>query len=79
MTDPFDRATEREEELRADALAAQARRAGLAGKTAADSAARCRICDEPIPEARRRALPGVQTCVDCQADLERAGLSVIVD
>lgn len=77
MTDPLDRATEREEELRADALADQARRAGLAGKTVADSATECRICTDPIPEARRQALPGVQTCVDCQADIERAGLTVI--
>lgn len=72
MTDIYDRATEREEDLRADALAAQSRRAGLAGKTVSDSARNCRVCDDPIPDARRRALPGVQTCVQCQADLERA-------
>lgn len=72
MTDLYDRATEREEQDRADALAEQARRAGLAGKTVHDSAARCRVCEEPIQLARRRAMPGVQTCVECQADLERA-------
>lgn len=72
MTDIFDRATEREEAAREDALQAQARRAGLTGKTVADSATHCRVCDEIIPAARRRALPGVQTCVACQADLERA-------
>lgn len=77
MTDPLDRATEREEELRADALADQARRSGLAGKTVADSATECRLCDGPIPDARRHALPGVQTCIDCQTDLERTGLTVI--
>jgi phage/conjugal plasmid C-4 type zinc finger TraR family protein len=71
MTDFFDRAAEREEQLRTDALAEQARRAGLEGKTISDSATECSICDSPIPEARRRALPGVQTCVECQADLER--------
>ena len=27
---------------------------------------RCEECDEPIPEARRRALPGVRLCVPCQ-------------
>ena len=43
------------------ALAEQARRAGFAGKTVADSAHFCSSCDEPIPEARRAALPGVQT------------------
>lgn len=72
MTDMFDRAAEREEQQREDALQAQARRAGLAGKTAEDSARHCRICESLIPVARRRAVPGVQTCVICQADLERA-------
>lgn len=72
MTDMFDRATEREEQQREDALQAQARRAGLAGKTAADSATHCRVCESLIPVARRRAVPGVQTCVVCQADIERA-------
>jgi len=27
----------------------------------------CDECGEPIPEARRRALPGVRTCVPCQS------------
>ncbi|RDD60437.1 DksA/TraR family C4-type zinc finger protein [Ferruginivarius sediminum] len=26
----------------------------------------CEECDEPIPEARRRAVPGVRLCVACQ-------------
>jgi phage/conjugal plasmid C-4 type zinc finger TraR family protein len=26
----------------------------------------CAECDEPIPEARRKALPGVKLCIDCQ-------------
>lgn len=30
-----------------------------------DSAAFCAECDEPIPEARREAVPGVKLCVDC--------------
>lgn len=72
MTDMFDRAAEREEQQREDALQAQARRAGLAGKTVADSATHCRVCESLIPVARRRAVPGVQTCVVCQADIERA-------
>jgi len=70
MTDMFDRATEREEQLRDDALQAQARRAGITGKTVADSATHCRVCQERIPAKRRRAVPGVQTCVGCQTDLE---------
>jgi phage/conjugal plasmid C-4 type zinc finger TraR family protein len=27
----------------------------------------CEQCDAPIPEARRKAVPGVRLCVDCQA------------
>ncbi|HHT5016070.1 TPA: TraR/DksA family transcriptional regulator [Citrobacter koseri] len=34
------------------------------------SAERCEECDEPIPEPRRAAVPGCQTCAECQADLE---------
>ncbi|MFA6911407.1 MAG: TraR/DksA C4-type zinc finger protein [Candidatus Cloacimonadaceae bacterium] len=30
----------------------------------------CEICGEPIPEARRIAIPGVQTCVNCQERFE---------
>ncbi|GGD10874.1 hypothetical protein GCM10011513_05420 [Franconibacter daqui] len=26
----------------------------------------CEMCDEPIPEARRKAIPGVHLCVNCQ-------------
>ncbi|MGM0517922.1 MAG: DksA/TraR family C4-type zinc finger protein [Pseudomonadota bacterium] len=28
----------------------------------------CEECDEPIPEARRRAVPGVRLCVGCQSE-----------
>ena len=35
---------------------------------AGDGAPFCDECGEPIPAARRRALPGVRTCVPCQAD-----------
>ena len=28
----------------------------------------CVECGEPIPEARRQALPGARTCVACQSD-----------
>lgn len=76
MTDPIDRGCDREGELRADAIAEQRRRSGLEGKTVADSAEFCEACGEPIPEARRRVLPGVKTCIDCQQLIERAGLTV---
>ena len=71
MTDEIDRATERTEELISDALAEQARRAGLAGKNAADSAAYCDDCGDAIPAARRAAVPGCLLCVSCQAAHER--------
>ncbi len=29
--------------------------------------AECEECGEPIPEGRRRALPGARTCVACQS------------
>ncbi|KAF1692536.1 hypothetical protein CSC62_14380 [Pseudoxanthomonas jiangsuensis] len=37
---------------------------------------RCEECDAPIPEARRKAVPGVRLCVACQAAHdEEAGFS----
>ena len=36
----------------------------------------CEECDAPIPEARRKAVPGVRLCVACQAvHDEEAGFS----
>jgi phage/conjugal plasmid C-4 type zinc finger TraR family protein len=31
----------------------------------------CEDCGEPIPEARRQAVPGVRLCVPCQAEADR--------
>ena len=31
----------------------------------------CEECGEPIPEARRRALPGVRLCVECQEERDK--------
>lgn len=76
MIDDIDRASEREAEILADALRDHHRRAGLGGKTAADSAMYCGErsdeygCGELIPAARRRALPGCGFCVECQRALE---------
>jgi phage/conjugal plasmid C-4 type zinc finger TraR family protein len=36
-----------------------------------ESATHCIECGEEIPPARRRALPGVRTCVECQAVRDR--------
>jgi phage/conjugal plasmid C-4 type zinc finger TraR family protein len=32
---------------------------------------RCAECDAAIPEARRKAVPGVRLCVSCQAEQDR--------
>ncbi|WP_409246825.1 TraR/DksA family transcriptional regulator [Enterobacter hormaechei] len=34
------------------------------------SAENCEECDEPIPEPRRAAVPGCQTCASCQEEIE---------
>ena len=36
----------------------------------------CAECGEDIPEARRRALPGVRTCVTCQAERDRRPVNI---
>ncbi|MDE0877948.1 MAG: DksA/TraR family C4-type zinc finger protein [Sphingomonas bacterium] len=33
-----------------------------------ESAEDCDLCGEPIAEKRRIAVPGVRTCIDCQAE-----------
>ena len=40
-----------------------------------ESFTHCAECDEPIPEARRQAIPGVKLCIDCQS--ERDGRPVL--
>ena len=67
MTDVFDRAQDREAELREDALAEHAR---SHPQPCGESALVC-DCGEPIPEGRRKAIPGVRTCIECQKDIER--------
>ncbi len=47
----------------ADELARLKLRSRLPG---GESRGTCAECDEPIPEARRNALPGVKLCIDCQ-------------
>ena len=31
----------------------------------------CKACETVIPEARRKALPGVRLCISCQSELEK--------
>jgi len=35
-----------------------------------ESLTHCAECDEPIPEARRAAIPGVKLCIDCASDVQ---------
>ena len=36
-----------------------------------EGAPACVECGEPIPAARRKALPGVTTCIACQSERDR--------
>jgi phage/conjugal plasmid C-4 type zinc finger TraR family protein len=33
-----------------------------------ESLTHCAECEEPIPEARRSAIPGVKVCIDCASE-----------
>ena len=35
------------------------------------SRSKCAICGAPIPPERRKAVPGVRLCVECQEEAER--------
>jgi len=37
-----------------------------------ESLTHCADCEEEIPDARRRALPGVKLCIDCQQERDGA-------
>ncbi|WGH77603.1 DksA/TraR family C4-type zinc finger protein [Jannaschia ovalis] len=43
-------------------------RMGARRRPAGESLTHCAECEEPIPEKRRTALPGVKLCVDCAAE-----------
>lgn len=60
MADWIDLSQAHQERMLAGHLA-RARR-----KPAQPSAFFCEVCGEPIDERRRRALPGVTRCCDCQ-------------
>jgi phage/conjugal plasmid C-4 type zinc finger TraR family protein len=36
-----------------------------------ESLTHCQECEAAIPEARRKAMPGVQYCVKCQTEIEK--------
>jgi len=41
-----------------------------------ESLTHCEECGVAIPEARRKAMPGVRHCVRCQSELERGQKTV---
>jgi phage/conjugal plasmid C-4 type zinc finger TraR family protein len=49
-----------------DDAVARARRALRKG----ESLTHCEDCGEDIPEARRRAVPGVRRCIACQSEVD---------
>ena len=52
----------------ADELARLQARKGPQG----ESRTHCAECEEAIPEARRKAIPGVKLCIDCQQERDAA-------
>ncbi|GJK63555.1 TraR/DksA family transcriptional regulator [Klebsiella quasipneumoniae subsp. similipneumoniae] len=60
MADAMDFAQQREQEDRERHIS------NARSRIAAPSRFLCEICDAPIPEARRIAIPGVAFCVTCQ-------------
>lgn len=80
MTDEVDRANDQADMLLRHALQKQRLKSAQATGGLSDPA-QWRVlgapecegphCGEPIPEQRRRLLPGVRLCVDCQARVEK--------
>ncbi|TFH84930.1 TraR/DksA family transcriptional regulator [Billgrantia azerbaijanica] len=66
--DNADRAQELIDERLEQAMAAR-RAAGQ--RVPLQGRAICEDCEDPIPAERRARLPGVRTCVQCQADREK--------
>ncbi len=44
--------------------------------TKGESLTRCEDCDRVIPDARRKAIPGIRHCITCQAEREKHQTSV---
>lgn len=64
MTEIIDQASALEEQMREQAIAAHRLNHN------AVSAEHCAECGEDIPAPRRAAVPGCQTCADCQGVIE---------
>jgi phage/conjugal plasmid C-4 type zinc finger TraR family protein len=61
-----DEAVQEQIDASVDDAVERARRALPSG----ESLSHCEDCGEAIPEARRRAVPGVRRCVACQAEAD---------
>lgn len=66
MTDIADKASESEDLFLAEALY----KAGRTSENNGVSNYECDDCGDPIPEARRQAVPGCTRCVYCQEYFE---------
>ena len=42
------------------------------GRPTGESRTHCAECGEPIPKARREAIPGVKLCIDCVSERDAA-------
>lgn len=40
-----------------------------------ESLKNCKECDAPIPDARRKAVPGVRLCVTCQTERDKEAVA----
>ena len=53
-------------------IAEELERMRARGRPSGESLTHCAECEEPIPEARRKAIPGVKLCLDCVAERDAA-------
>ena len=60
-----------EEQIEAT-LGEELARMRLRARPGGESRTHCAECEEPIPEPRRAALPGVTLCLDCQRERDAA-------
>lgn len=66
--DIIDRANDRAQSFTEDGIAEVRRQ--VAEQASKPSAEHCEACGASIPAARRAAIPGVSTCVDCASAAE---------
>ena len=69
--DIFDQAQEDDANYRNQSLSAL--RNKIERSRLAESRTHCLECGEPIPIARREAIPGCTLCLDCQHEFENLG------